>query len=162
MHLLALRTRVAEEILMRISLALLMLTGTIFIAANGCGSKSETEAKVTGSVVKDGKGLEGVNVGFDAADPKASKGTMTDADGKFATTLKPGSYTVVLTRMVDKKGNLPPKVAADADPALQDISKIQGSLRQSLPDKFTNKAISPFKADVPVKGIDLPPFDVSK
>jgi hypothetical protein len=148
--------------MMRKSLGLLVLAGTICFVASGCASKSDTEAKVTGSVIKDGKGLEGVNVGFDAADPRASKGTMTDAEGKFATTLKPGSYTVLLTRMVDKKGNLPPRVAEDADPALQDISKIQGSLHQSLPAKFTNKTTSPFKADVPAKGIDLPPFDVSK
>jgi hypothetical protein len=144
------------------SLGLLVLAGAIFVAASGCGSGPEREAKVTGSVIKDGKGLEGVNVGFDAVDPTASKGTMTDANGKFATTLKPGSYTVLLTRMVDKKGNLPPRVAADADPALQDIGKIQASLRQSLPAKFTNKATSPFKVEVPAKGIDLSPFDVSK
>jgi hypothetical protein len=148
--------------MMQKSLGLLVFFGAILCAASGCGSGQEREAKVTGSVIKDGKGLEGVNVGFDAADPRASKGTMTDAEGKFTTTLKPGSYTVLLTRMVDKKGNLPPRVAEDADPALQDISKIQGSLHQSLPVKFTNKATSPFKVEVPAKGIDLPPFDVSK
>lgn len=148
---------------MRKSLGVLVLVGVIFSAAIGCGGAgADADAKVSGSVIKDGKGLEGVNVGFDAADAKASKGTMTDANGKFATTLRPGSYIVLLTRMVDRKGNLPPPVAAGADPALQDIGKLQASLHQSLPAKFTAKDSSPFKIDVPAKGIELPPFDVSK
>src|SRR5437879_12901857 len=117
---------------MRQYLGMLVLSGAIGVIAGGCGSGSAGpagEVKVTGSVTKDGKGLDGVNVGFDAADPKQAKGTLTDANGKFATTLKPGSYTVILSRMVDRKGNVPPSAPGDA-PALQDKARTAASLHE--------------------------------
>src|SRR5262245_60564081 len=75
--------------------------------ASGCSSTNEVE--VTGSVTQGGKSQEGVTVGFVPADTtqESTKGTRTNADGKFQLMLKPGRYTVTLSKYVDKRGIVP-------------------------------------------------------
>ncbi len=147
---------------MRRFLGLLVLACALSSIASGCGGGS-SEVKVSGSVVQGATPLEGVDVGFDPADPKqgSANGTVTDASGKFEIGLKAGSYTVILKRMVDKQGKLA-KAAPGDDPALQDRSRVESALRQSLPAKFTSKTTSPIKVEIAGASKDLPPFDVSK
>src|SRR4051795_1353444 len=103
-------------------LGMVVLAGAIGLVT-GCGGGTVKDVKVTGSVVKDGKPIADVNVGFAPADAKkgTAKGGRTNAEGKFEIMMKPGNYTVTLTRMVDKKGNVP---AASDDPA-QDVTQLE-------------------------------------
>jgi len=141
-------------------LAMFVLSTSIALAANGCGSSGPQLAKVTGSVTKGGKLQQGVNVAFVPADLKqgSTVGSRTDSDGKFEVLVKPGSYTVALTKMVDKNG----KVPKDSENPAEDYVMLEaaGQLRQVLPAKYTSVDSSPFKVDIPAEGKDLPAFDV--
>jgi hypothetical protein len=132
-----------------------------FVIAGGCGkSGGVLEVKVTGSVTQGTKAQDGVLVNFIPADRKqeTSKGSRTDADGKFEVMVQPGKYTVVLTRWVDKKG----KVPKDSENPLEDYAQLEASgyLKQVLPAKYGDPASSPFKVDIPAEGKELPAFDV--
>jgi hypothetical protein len=142
----------------RIRLAMVcFIFGALSLMASGCG---EEGAKVTGSVTKDGKAQEGVSVSFITQDKEkgASKGTRTNAEGKFELKMKPGHYTVILAKWVDKNG----KVPKDSDDPNEDFAQLEasGKLRQVLPSKFTETESSPFNVEIPATGKQLPPFDV--
>jgi hypothetical protein len=138
------------------------LACTIAMLALGCGGGGggPSGVRVTGSVIKDGKGQSGVSVGFTPADPSKgeARGARTDAEGKFQTNVMPGSYTVTLSRMVDKKGNVP----ADSDDPTQDYTQLEasGALRNAFPPKYAAPTTSPFKVEIPAGGKELEPFDV--
>ena len=116
--------------------------------------------KVTGSVTKDGKSQEGVLVGFLTSDTKkgSSNATKTDASGKFQVLLKPGNYSVTISKFVDKSGNVP----KDSDDPKMDFTQLEaaGKLRQVMPEPYLNATTSPIKVDIPNEGKDLPPFEV--
>lgn len=126
----------------------------------GCGGGGEEGAKVTGSVTKDGKAQPGASVSFIPADPTKgdSRGAKTNAEGKFEVHLKPGAYTVTLSRLVDKKGNVPP----DSEDPAEDFTQLEatGVLRNAFPPKYADPDASPLKIDVPAGGKELPPFEV--
>src|SRR5579862_4083815 len=125
----------------------------------GCGSGTGSKAvKVTGSVTQNGKPLPGANVGFkplDSGQDANQKGAITNIEGRFEVRLAPGNYTVLLSRMVDKNGNI-------IDPSKEDFGQLEAShtTRQSLPAAYSNPTLSPFKAEVLTKDTDLQPFDV--
>jgi hypothetical protein len=140
-------------------LAAAMLCGAVSLV--GCGGNAGPDGvKVTGSVTKDGKAQSGVNVGFIAADQTKgeSRGVKTNAEGKFELKLRPGSYSVTLTRMVDKKGNVPP----DSEDPAEDYTQLEASglLRNAFPPKLAAPTTTPHKVDIPAEGKDLPPFEV--
>jgi len=127
----------------------------------GCGASSG-EVKVTGSVMRGGKAQDGVRVSFSPSDGRknASKGAVTDAQGKFEVLMQPGKYVVTLSKMVDKKGKVP---GSSENPA-EDYAQLEasGALRQVFPVEFTEVTGSPFTADIPSGGKALEPFVVSK
>jgi hypothetical protein len=139
--------------------AIIILCGASALA--GCGGNAGPDGvKVTGSVTKDGKAQSGVNLSFIAADQTKgeSRGAKTDADGKFELKLRPGAYSVAMTRLVDKKGNVPPE---SEDPA-EDYTQLEASglLKNTFPAKLSSPTTTPFKVDIPAEGKDLPPFEV--
>jgi hypothetical protein len=138
---------------------MLLFTAVMAPITSGCGGSGVNEVKVTGSVTQNRKVQQGVNVSFIPADSSAtSKGIRTDADGKFEVMMSPGKYTVLLSKMVDKKG----KVPKDSENAAEDYAQLEaaGELRQVFPAKYTSVASSPLKVDIPAEGKDLPAFDV--
>jgi hypothetical protein len=142
-------------------IALLALGSAVTLFASGCGGGGGPEGvKVTGSVTKGGKGEEGVNVGFITADPKKgeSRGVRTDAQGKFELRVKPGAYTVTLTKLVDKKGNVP----KESEVPTEDYTQLEASgyLRHAYPDTYADVARSPYKVEIPEGGKELAPFEV--
>jgi hypothetical protein len=128
--------------------------------AGGCGGGGN-EVKVTGSVTRGGKAQDGAKVSFIPTDPKmasSAKGTSTDADGKFEIMVLPGKYTVLLTRHVDRKGNVP----KDSENPKEDFTQLEASgyLRQVFPSEYGDPKSTPIGVEIPPGGKDLPPFTV--
>jgi len=143
-------------------LSVLLVSSVIGLISSGCGGdKGPKGVKVTGSVTKDGKALEGTRVSFIPVEGKenaSSRGTITNTDGKFEIKLEPGKYAVVLSRMADKSG----KVPGESDDPAQDYTQLEGSgqLRQTMPEKYTDHKQTPLSIEVPPGGKDLPAFEV--
>jgi len=139
----------------------ILLFSAFAAIASGCGGGGAPEGvKVTGSVTKAGKALEGVAVSFNALDKDKgiSKEAATDADGKFELKLKPGKYTVTLSKFVDKSGNVPKL----SDEAKADYGQLlaAGLLKQTIAPQYANFDTSPFNnIDIPAEGKQLAPFD---
>ena len=140
----------------------LIIAGAIALAFTGCGGSDEEGVKVTGSVVKGSAAQEGVLVNFATSDTNqgSAKAARTDAGGKFEVRVKPGKYVVVLTKMVDRKGNVP----KESEDPTQDQTQLEASgyLRNALPAKYAEASSSPLGVEIPTGGKELPPFDVSK
>ena len=139
------------------------LSAALFaIVLSGCGGNDDEGVKVTGSVVKGSTAEEGVLVNFAPSDPAqgSAKAARTDASGKFEVRVKPGKYVVALTKMVDKKGNIP----KESENPAEDLTQLEASgyLRNALPAKYADPTSSPLGVEIPSGGKDLPPFDVSK
>jgi hypothetical protein len=141
----------------------LVIGGILALVTSGCGrGGGPTGVKVTGSVVMGGKAQGGTRVGFiplDLQKMESSRGATTNAEGKFELLVEPGEYAVILSRMVDKNGNVP----GESDDPTQDFTQLEasGALRQSFPEKYTDPGFTPLKVQIPPGGTDLPPFEVS-
>jgi hypothetical protein len=63
-----------------------------------------------------------------------------------------------MTRMVDKKGNVPP----ESENPTEDYTQLEASglLKNGLPAKLSSPTTTPFKVDIPAEGKDLPAFEV--
>jgi len=130
------------------------------LSTGGCG-KGEEGVKVTGTVMKGDKPLEGVLVSFCPAETKQTgKGARTDASGKFQLYVKPGKYVVTFSRKVDKKGNL----LKESENPTEDATQLEASGRafEAIPEKFREPTSSPLGVEVPSAGTDFPPWDVAK
>lgn len=142
---------------------ILLLYCAFGLGGMGCGGGGPREYKVTGSVISGGQPQPGVNVGFVPLDTSQSgntRGAKTNIEGKFEVRLRPGSYTVLLTKLVDSKGNVP----VITDPEKQDWGQIEANaqFRQAFPPAYNNPSLSPFKAEIKDGDTELPPFDVKK
>ena len=143
-------------------LGFLLLVLMCVSSLSGCaGSAGPEGVSVSGSVVQGGKAQEGVSVNFITADPSKadSRGARTNAEGKFELKVKPGAYTVTMTRLVDKKGNVP----AESENPAEDFTQLEASgyLRNAFPPKYAAINTSPYKVEIPSGGKTLEPFDVS-
>lgn len=139
-------------------LGMLPFLAVLTLIAGGCGG--EEGVKVTGSVTKASKPLESVTVSFVALDKEkgVSKGAVTNAEGKFELLLKPGKYTVTLTKLVDSKGNVPKA----SDNPNEDFAQLeaQGKLKQIMPQIYSSFDHSQFNdIEIPAGGKQLAPFD---
>jgi hypothetical protein len=137
-----------------------LLFSAVVLFLSGCGGAGDLKVKVTGSVTKDGKPIEGAVVSFMSENDKSndSKGANTDSQGKFQVLVKPGKYAVTVSKIVDAKGNVP----KSSDVPAEDFAQLeaQGKLKQVIPESYLSASTSPFKADIPKEGKDLPPFEV--
>jgi hypothetical protein len=132
---------------------LVLLWVTIGMLTSGCGG-GDAGVKVTGSVTMKSGSPASVVVSFIPSDPKLpNQSALTDAGGKFETSLRPGKYSVVLSKKVDASGNVPgPDV---------DVGQLpEDALREAIPTQYTDRASTPLSADIPAGGVDLPPFTI--
>ena len=143
-------------------LSALALSCAVGLMTGGCSETVDEGARVTGSVTMAGQAQEGVRVSFIApsGDTGNSRGTATDAAGKFEILLAPGQYKVLLSKMVDRTG----KVPGDSEDPEQDFAQLEasGMLRQVMPPAYLDPARTPLSVTVSREGQDLPPFDVKK
>lgn len=133
----------------------------VFFAVSGCGSSDDRGAKVSGSVKIGGQSQEGARVVFVPVGNSSGSqpgGAATKADGSFETHLKPGKYKVVVSRMVDKTGNVP----GDSDDPTMDYTQLleSGFLRETIPPKYVSVDSTPLLADIPPEGKTLEPFSI--
>jgi hypothetical protein len=126
----------------------------------GCGGGGGTT--VTGSVMLNGAPLAGADVSF-AGDSQSKLGgfsTKTDGQGKFEirsgtrpAVIQPGTYRVMISKFVDKKGQVPNQ---------EDYEQLKaaGMLRDLVPRKYNDPAESVLTAEIKAGANDLPPFDL--
>jgi hypothetical protein len=120
--------------------------------------------KVTGSVTRDGQPLSGAQVVFLRVGERFATGerVITGSDGNFELkarpggkeALPPGQYNVLITRLVDKKGNVPKE---------EDYGQLEaaGRLKNELPEKYGDKDFPQFTVEIKAGDNNLPPFDVN-
>jgi hypothetical protein len=131
------------------------------LLAIGCGGGSRGTV-VKGKVTYNGKPLVGAVV---ALEPKGKEGPQaaytgkTNDQGAFEIAphagkpIPPGRYQVLISKLVDKKGNTPS--AEDYDQL-----KAQGVLRNMLPGAYSDPASSDLFAEVKEGENVLPPYEL--
>jgi hypothetical protein len=131
------------------------------VLAVGCGGGSGS-TRVKGKVLFNNKPLAGATV---ALESKAKAGRvgysgLTDDQGEFEIVshagkpIPPGRYHVLISKMVDKKGNMP-------SPEEFGQLQAQGALRNFLPDRYSDRASSDLYAEVKDGENVLPTFKLS-
>jgi hypothetical protein len=141
-----------------------LLLGIGLLMASACGCSGGKGPKVTGSVTLNGQPLADAQVVFEPVTRKSGLGgavTRTDQDGKFEVrpqpksgqTLKPGKYVVLITKLVDKNGNVP---------SAEEFAQLQRAraLRNTLPPRYNDKDFPQFPVDIKEGDNHLPPFAV--
>ena len=127
-----------------------LIAGTIALAV-GCGASGPPTAPVSGTVLVDGKPVEGVEVHF-STDTVAATG-MTDASGKFELPAgaSPGPNKVWLRKFV---GGDPALLEMDAE-QLAAMTTAGGGAKVPkplLPPKYSDPAATVLTFDVPASG----------
>jgi hypothetical protein len=87
--------------------------------------------------------------------------SKTDGQGKFEiraggtppTVITPGTYRVLISKFVDKKGQAP-------NAEEYDQLKAAGQLRNLVPTKYNDPAESVLVVEIKAGANDLPPFDL--
>ena len=143
--------------MMRFSWMLVLLA----VTASGCSEAGA--AKVSGRVKLDGKALADAEVRFCPKDDPNQIGNSarTRADGTFELEPDPrtgrilpvGTYVILISKVVEKHGALPP--AEDATMLLA-----AGALHNSLPHKYDDFEKSPFKVEIQKGENVLAPFEL--
>ena len=113
------------------TLALALVASSMLTIA-GCGGSSVDTVPVTGTVLMDGKPVEGAAVAFRCeGQPKAAVGT-TDAEGKFTLTLNEdgdgamvGTHTVTVSKVVTNEK----EISADEDSSAAYIEMMKDSAK---------------------------------
>lgn len=152
--------------------AIFMMAAAALLTA-GCGSEDsgpETVA-VSGTVLVDGKPIEGAEVNFYSAETKFLASGMTDAEGKF--TLYQGAVVgenkVWISKDTSKSDTDPegmdPAENPEADSAqMAEAAGDMGELEakgEILPPKFSNSEQSVLKFNVPEGGTEAADFKIT-
>jgi len=121
----------------------------------GCGDSGSKLVPVTGTVRLDGTLVEHAALTFSPDETTKTQGGVgvTGADGKYTVTgpqggsgLAPGTYKVVISRMLRKHGTPPPP----------DVPPIESDARETLPAVYSSPEKSTLTATVePGKPIDF-------
>jgi hypothetical protein len=132
---------------------------TSVLLATGCGGGSdpkETLVPVGGTLLVDGKPLDGVVVTFTPTEEKNSRGGAgkTDATGAFTVRhlaqnepgLAPGKYTLRFSRMRLADGSAAPELPPGTPP---DPANIQV---ETFPPELTNPSASSTQVEIPAAG----------
>ncbi len=122
-----------------------VLVATFAVLAAGCSGKGDGP-KITGVVMLDNQPLAEARLQFVPMADRALgvAGATTDAQGRFeikphpttGATLKPGSYHVFVTKLVQKDGT----PASGEDAAMLEAS---GVLRNLVPRKYSDPELPP-------------------
>jgi len=132
-------------------------------AVLACGCADFGAGKVTGSVKLNGRPRGDAEVRFCPKDDSSLPGNSakTDADGSFqlgshpstGKTLGVGHYVVLVSKMVQKNGTVPP--AEDAG-----MLVASGAVHNSLPHIYDEFEKSPFKVEITKGDNTLAPFEL--
>lgn len=131
------------------------------VCFGGCGQKENGPA-ISGSVLLDDKPLANARVHFMAVDKTGSvNSAKTGANGKFTITpdprsgrtLTPGSYKVLISKLVDAKGD----TLEEEDAAQQEAA---GKLRNVVPPKYNNPDEGVLNATIKAGVNQLEPFQL--
>ena len=144
---------------MRRAAAAGILGVTVMIGA-GCTGGGSTQ--ISGKVKLDGSPLPDAELLFEKRD-KDGVGKFdakTDSEGKFQVphipgrVIPPGTYQVMITKWVDKKG----KVTAP-----EEIEQLRaaGNAKNIVPEKYGDPASSPLKAEIKEGTTEVPLFDLT-
>ena len=146
----------------RFPFGFLAVCAIVGLLSLGCG-EADPGVPVSGTVTMGGQGQGGVRAYFipsstDASGPKFY-GAITDTSGKFQAKVPPGKYSVMLSKKVDKSGNVP---SDSEDPEL-DYTQLEasGMLREAMPQQYTSPTSTPISVEIPPEGKDLEPFEVT-
>jgi hypothetical protein len=130
----------------------------------GCGSRPPV---IKGTVTLDGSPLVGADVQFvkDGSGNQETASCTTGPDGSFEVrprsrggmTLTPGKYIVLITKLVDKKGNVPPPDDPSRDPGQMAAA---GQLHNALPSRYSDPAFPQLHAEIKPGSNVLPPFEL--
>jgi hypothetical protein len=150
----------------RVSLVAAVLIGLLSLTAVGC---SGNKGKITGSVTLDGQPVADAQVEFLLQSNKNAPvaNVRTDQQGNFAVLprpkgggpgLPPGQYVVLIRKMVDKSGNVPP----DSDNPAEDYRQLEaaGKLVNKLPAKYNDPPFPVLTVEVKSDTKELKPFEL--
>ena len=114
--------------------------------------------KIKGQVLLDNEPVSDARVEFKG---KAGQTAVTDKDGKFEfdgsspyLTLKPGTYKVVITKLVDKK------TGAAITPENYPQQMFAGTAKNSLPPVYEKENTTPLTAEIKEGNNELKPFEL--
>lgn len=132
-----------------------------FVAASltvvGCSGGS-VGPQVKGQVFLDNKELAGARIVFEGP---GGNGTVTNDEGKFElpgtkpfNTVKPGKYTVYITKYVDKKGQ-------PIEPEELEQMIAAGMVKSAIPAKYGSTDMNLLGAEIKEGLNELPPFKLT-
>ncbi len=130
---------------------LVLLAGVVF-NTYGCGSSNPAAPDVSGVVTLDDTPLPGAVVRLLPNDPQSRAATVkTNESGMFiiephpttGETLSPGTYKIVISKVVDQQGN----AIEDED---VDQLKAAGMARETLPGKYSRPDMTELKAEIKI------------
>lgn len=131
------------------------VASTVFLV--GCSGGS-TGTTVKGQVLYDGKAVSDAQVLFHG---DGGSSAFTDQEGKFyldgtfGQTIKEGSYRVVVTKYVDKKGKIP-------EPEELEQLEAAGLVKSALPPIYADQEVTPLTAEIKPGANELEPFELKK
>lgn len=153
----------------RLSIGLCLVS---LIAFSGCGPAGIGTVPVTGTVLVDGKPIEGVTIVFNPGEGGRAASGVTDAQGAYTLTTEingdgalPGSYQISVTKNEVEDDGLPKEVDPDSETSLDDIygqldtSKEQKS-NNLIADMYSNYMGSGLTAEVKSDEENVFDFDV--
>lgn len=139
-----------------------LVAGAIVCASViGCGKPGGgfKVVPVSGTVTKDGKGLQGINVVFS---PSAQKGTEA-GPGSGGVTDAAGKFTLSTMEKNPRKGAVPGKhfvrLSVAQQRAPDDDSVVPAKDAIQIPQKYSDGSLS---FEVPASGTDKADFDLSR
>lgn len=139
----------------------------------GCGDSASRPATiaVSGSVMYQGKPVEGAEVVFWGKNAPKDASGVTDKDGKFTLSMfepndgcLPGENVVIVTKKDSSKSAAPavtPEQMLSDPTALAKAGSQQSSSKEAgpkmlIPEKYSSKSTTPLKADVSASNNSFP------
>jgi hypothetical protein len=145
---------------MRRGIAAVIPTFLVVFVAVGCGGGGGSQ--ITGKITLDGSPLADADIEFEKRDKEgvAKFNAKSDAEGKFKVpvvpgrVIRPGTYQVMVTKWVDKKGKAVPP---------EDIEQIKaaGTAKNILPEKYSDPTSSPLKAEIKEGKTEVPTLELA-
>lgn len=128
----------------------------VVLSAVGCAG----QAKVGGTIQLDGKPLADAGIEFwPTEEMTGTFSSKTDSEGRYRLMsrdgewVKPGRYTVTVTKLVNKQGKV---VDFKNNPSDREYFFIPGALRNILPPVYGDPNKSPLNAEVKPGDNDIP------
>ena len=130
----------------------LLLAAFLFFMC-GCGKHPPKPVSVSGKLVRDGKGLEGMRVVFWPREPNLQRvETATGTGGEFSLECPPGGYLVTVN---PASGSGPPIPDSGMPTTLRSNQSNRSNRTEkasSLASRYQDRQTTPLKVEVPAEG----------